>query len=147
MIAGRTPFTGGLLELLGRIQHDEVPPPSDWNAAVPPELERICLKCLARRSSDRYPTAEALAADLDDFRKGGRAGPGVRKPFRVVPKGLRPFDAADADFYVELLPGPRDARGCPRAWRSGRTAWRRPTRSGRSPSACSTDPVGAASRR
>ena len=33
-----------------------------------------------------------------------------------VPRGTQgpaSFDAADADFYVELLPGPRDARGLP----------------------------------
>src|SRR5205823_8856434 len=32
---------------------------------------------------------------------------------RVVPKGLRAYDAADADFFLELLPGPRDRDGLP----------------------------------
>ncbi len=113
LIAGRTPFIGALIELLWQIQHDEVPPPGRWNQAVPPELERICLKCLAKRASDRYASAQALAADLEDFRQGRRQGAGDRAAFRVVPKGLRAFDAADADFFVELLPGPRDARGLP----------------------------------
>ncbi len=39
----------------------------------------------------------------------------------VVPKGLRAFDAADADFFVDLLPGPRDRDGLPeslRFWKS-----------------------------
>ncbi len=39
---------------------------------------------------------------------------------RVVPKGLRSFDAQDADFFLELLPGPRDREGLPeslRFWR------------------------------
>jgi len=31
----------------------------------------------------------------------------------VVPKGLRSFDAHDADFFLELLPGPRDRDGLP----------------------------------
>jgi formylglycine-generating enzyme required for sulfatase activity len=38
-----------------------------------------------------------------------------------VPKGLRSFDAADADFFLELLPGPRDRDGLPeslRFWKS-----------------------------
>jgi hypothetical protein len=30
-----------------------------------------------------------------------------------VPKGLRSFDARDADFFLELLPGPRDRQGLP----------------------------------
>jgi formylglycine-generating enzyme required for sulfatase activity len=40
---------------------------------------------------------------------------------RVIPKGLRSFDAQDADFFLELLPGPRDRDGLPdglRFWKS-----------------------------
>jgi formylglycine-generating enzyme required for sulfatase activity len=32
---------------------------------------------------------------------------------KIVPKGLRSFDAHDADFFLELLPGPRDRDGLP----------------------------------
>jgi serine/threonine protein kinase/formylglycine-generating enzyme required for sulfatase activity len=32
---------------------------------------------------------------------------------KVVPKGLRSFDEHDADFFLELLPGPRDREGLP----------------------------------
>ena len=42
-------------------------------------------------------------------------------PVRIVPKGLRSFDAHDADFFLELLPGPRDREGLPdslRFWKS-----------------------------
>jgi serine/threonine-protein kinase len=42
-----------------------VPPPSSVNPAVPPELDRICLRALARRIEDRYQRAEELAHDLD----------------------------------------------------------------------------------
>jgi hypothetical protein len=31
----------------------------------------------------------------------------------IVPKGLRSFDAKDAEFFLELLPGPRDRNGLP----------------------------------
>jgi hypothetical protein len=40
---------------------------------------------------------------------------------RVVPKGLRSFDAGDADFFLQLLPGPRDRDGLPdslRFWKA-----------------------------
>jgi serine/threonine protein kinase/formylglycine-generating enzyme required for sulfatase activity len=42
-------------------------------------------------------------------------------PIRIVPKGLRSFDAHDADFFLELLPGPRDREGLPdgiRFWKT-----------------------------
>ena len=32
---------------------------------------------------------------------------------RIIPKGLRAFDEDDADFFLELLPGPRHADGLP----------------------------------
>jgi formylglycine-generating enzyme required for sulfatase activity len=35
----------------------------------------------------------------------------------VVPKGLRSFDAHDADFFLDLLPGPRDRGGLPESIR------------------------------
>jgi hypothetical protein len=40
---------------------------------------------------------------------------------KIVPKGLRSFDATDADFFLELVPGPRDRDGLPdsiRFWKS-----------------------------
>ena len=33
------------------------------------------------------------------------------QPIKIVPKGLRSFDAHDADFFLALLPGPRDRDG------------------------------------
>jgi serine/threonine protein kinase/formylglycine-generating enzyme required for sulfatase activity len=36
-----------------------------------------------------------------------------RMPAKIMPKGLRSFDAGDADFFLELLPGPRDRDGLP----------------------------------
>ena len=35
------------------------------------------------------------------------------QPIRIVPKGLRSFDRHDADFFLELLSGPRDRDGLP----------------------------------
>ncbi|HND52187.1 MAG TPA: serine/threonine-protein kinase, partial [Pirellulaceae bacterium] len=40
---------------------------------------------------------------------------------RVVPKGLRSFDAHDANFFLELLPGPRDRDGLPDTLRFWKT--------------------------
>ncbi len=40
---------------------------------------------------------------------------------KVVPKGLRSFDGADADYFLELLPGPRDKHGLPESIRFWKT--------------------------
>lgn len=44
-----------------------------------------------------------------------------QQPLRIVPKGLRSFDSHDADFFVELLPGPRDRDGLPDSLRFWKT--------------------------
>ena len=43
------------------------------------------------------------------------------RPLKIVPKGLRSFDAHDADFFLELLPGPRDRDGLPDSLRFWKT--------------------------
>ena len=42
-------------------------------------------------------------------------------PIKIVPKGLRSFDAHDSDFFLELLPGPRDRAGLPDSLRFWKT--------------------------
>jgi len=45
----------------------------------------------------------------------------AREIVKIVPKGLRSFDARDSDFFLELLPGPRDRDGLPdsiRFWKA-----------------------------
>ena len=37
----------------------------------------------------------------------------AKSPLKIVPKGLRSFDAEDKDFFLELLPGPRRGDGLP----------------------------------
>jgi formylglycine-generating enzyme required for sulfatase activity len=59
------------------------------------------------------PTGDGPAARTPAVPRGVRA---------VVPKGLRSFDANDADFFLDLLPGPRDRAGLPEAvrfWKHG----------------------------
>jgi serine/threonine protein kinase len=43
------------------------------------------------------------------------------QPIKIVPKGLRSFDAHDSDFFLELLPGPRDRDGLPDSLRFWKT--------------------------
>jgi len=45
-------------------QYEEVPAPRNVHAGVPPPVEAVILRALARRPENRYQTAEELAADL-----------------------------------------------------------------------------------
>src|SRR5262245_3795240 len=47
--------------------------------------------------------------------------PSDQQAVKIVPKGLRSFDATDADFFLELLPGPGDRDGLPDSIRFWKT--------------------------
>ncbi|HVX98108.1 MAG TPA: protein kinase [Polyangia bacterium] len=54
-------------ELLRRVRDPEVVAPSKRASRVPPELDRIALKALAPKLSDRYASCEELRQDLATF--------------------------------------------------------------------------------
>jgi len=71
MITGRPPFTAeNRLALMLRLVDEEAVPPSKLNASVNPDVETICLKCLAKERERRYQTAEELADDIARFLNG-----------------------------------------------------------------------------
>ena len=113
LLVDRRPFAGEELEeLYEEILEREPRPPRQIDPSIPPELERICLKCLSKRMTDRYSTAADMADDLRQCKFPDLDTSQPRTP-RVIPKGLQSFDAEDASFFLELLPGPRDRDGLP----------------------------------
>jgi serine/threonine protein kinase len=158
LLTGTRPFRGdSIAEIFEQIKTLEARPPRQIDDTIPKELDRICLKALAKRASDRYSTAFDLADDLrhwltyaaevessrhvtlNETRPKTDALSAMTPPqttptptpvlaadfekqaVKVIPKGLRSYDAADADFFLELLPGPRDRDGLPESIRFWKT--------------------------
>jgi eukaryotic-like serine/threonine-protein kinase len=148
LLTGRRPFRGDShLEVMEQIVTTEPRPLRQIDDTISKELERICLKALSKRATERYTTARDLAEDLRLFLQtvagttSPAVAPGVVSPppgstkdatpqpttprafdsdqphIKVIPKGLRSFDEHDADFFLELLPGPRDREGLPESLR------------------------------
>lgn len=68
MLSGRCPFEGSSSqEIVERVRKDRPVPPRQLRSEIPRELESICLKCLEKQGSDRYPSAGALADALQDY--------------------------------------------------------------------------------
>ncbi|QDV35362.1 protein kinase domain-containing protein [Tautonia plasticadhaerens] len=68
LLAGAPPFTDRkLIAILHKVRKGEFPPPRRLKAEVPPALEAICLKAMARSGADRYPSCLALADDLEHW--------------------------------------------------------------------------------
>jgi serine/threonine protein kinase len=59
--------TSGRQTLLFQIMREEPKPPRAIDRAVPPELETVVLKAVAKDPADRYATAGAFAEDLRRF--------------------------------------------------------------------------------
>lgn len=127
LLAGKRPFAGKTtLEVCDQITSVEPVPLAASDGDIDDEVERICLKALAKRASHRYETASEMADDLSRWlgrQNAERPGPAnlatTDRP--IVPRGLRHYEAADADFFLRLLPGPRDQEGLPtsvRFWKS-----------------------------
>ena len=89
-LTGRLPFRGRNRRRVFRaILELDPKPPRQLEAAVPRELERICLKCLAKRMTDRYETAAELADDLNSWlaSRARRGNPPARRG--PAPSGRR----------------------------------------------------------
>jgi eukaryotic-like serine/threonine-protein kinase len=68
-LAGKHPFRSGtLLETSRRIVEEEPAPPGKFNSEVPPRLDSIVLRMLAKRPADRYAKAADVLADLEQLR-------------------------------------------------------------------------------
>lgn len=82
----KPPFRGEtVVDTLDLVRNSNPVPPSQIDPGIPPDLETICLKCLEKSASDRYPSAGALADDLRRFLNGepihGTISTPARSPF------------------------------------------------------------------
>src|SRR5882672_3287043 len=65
MLCGRLPFVSeNLTELLRQVADDGPQPLRQLVPDLPPEVERICLRAMAKHQNDRYMTASDFAEDL-----------------------------------------------------------------------------------
>ena len=130
MLVGTRPFKGmSVAETISNVQRREALSLRDVNRNIPEELDRICLKALAKRAADRYQTALDFAVDLGQFLSDdtGLSVVGTDQPssgeisglhssqqlLGVAPKGLRSFEREDAHFFFRLLPGTLGRDGVP----------------------------------
>ncbi len=109
-LTGRQPFEGGgMFVVQRRILQEEAIPPSQVFAALPPVLDRIVARALAKRPEDRYESAAAFAQDLRQVAAGFLQAP----PLPSAPG----TGAQDGHTPVDLpLEMPAAASPAPQSW-------------------------------
>jgi eukaryotic-like serine/threonine-protein kinase len=112
--------------LMEKVRKAEVPPPSNFNRRVTPELDAVVFKALARDVADRYQSAAELTAALDALIEGYRFDPKelrqfMRQMFRKeyakeleeaqLPTEARPGDPARASGSGPMAPPSTETSG------------------------------------
>jgi hypothetical protein len=110
LLTGRPPFRGATaMDTLLEVMEADPVAPRRLKADIPPDLETICLKCLEKAPSARYPTARALAEELDRYLKGepihARPASAVRKAVSWARRHPGALAAAAAFVMVALAFG------------------------------------------
>jgi serine/threonine protein kinase len=89
LLAGRLPFYAtNNFSLIYQITNVEPPPPSSYRPEIPPAVDRIVARAMAKEIEQRYAKWEEFSADLAEVFKSGHVG------------GQAPF--ADSDRFETL---------------------------------------------
>jgi hypothetical protein len=121
LLANRPPFEGPLGVLMAQIVLDPPTPPSKYRPGLDPALEAICLKALAKKPQDRFPSMLAFAHALEQW-LAGQPAPVAVTVGRAIPVAALP----------EALPVAEIVTASPSRRRTA-TARRAPTRPVREP--------------
>ena len=104
MVTGRPAFSGGSsLSVLAKILNEEPTPPSRIVATLPPDVEKLILRCLRKDPARRYQTMADLKVALEDLVIESSASIPAQAPVRA-PSLLRRW------AWVPLLATGRDRR-------------------------------------
>jgi serine/threonine-protein kinase len=100
MLAGRPPFIGDSpVAVSSQHVHGTVPPPSEFNHAIPSDLQAIVMEALAKSPEQRYQSAEDLRSDLMRFSEG--------QPVRAAQRDVAFFGADATRAVSKVAPGER----------------------------------------
>jgi len=79
-LTGRPPFSGDVKSLARQQLHAVPKPPRRLNKKISPRAEAVILKALAKRPEDRYPSAAAMLAGMENGLPGATSLTEARRP-------------------------------------------------------------------
>jgi eukaryotic-like serine/threonine-protein kinase len=109
MLTGKVPFAGDSAIEIAMKHVNELPrPPSRLRSEIPPELDQILLRALAKEPEDRYQTAEEFIEDLERVEAGlpiSRATATAATALLVAPVGDA-TEVLSAESPTRVVPPP-----------------------------------------
>jgi len=98
LLTGRPPFQAASIPgIVHRVVYEEPEPPSHLVPDLPPDVDRVLARAMAKDPAARYPTAEAFAQDAEDVLAG-------RHPHHTGGEELVVVDEPDASGTVRVTP-------------------------------------------
>jgi len=96
-LTGERPFAGSAATTMQKVLKEDPLPPSTLNVQLPPALDAVVRKALAKRAEERYASAQEFAAAL-------RAAAGGADAPRPAPASAREGDATLVDVPTARTP-------------------------------------------
>src|SRR6266568_1616527 len=103
LLTGKTPFEGDTpVEIAMKHLSTPPKPPSKLRPDIPPELDKVVLRALAKNPDERYQSADEMEADLERVARGApvSAATASTQVLRIPP----PAAAADSTAATMIAP-------------------------------------------
>jgi len=115
MLTRRLPFEADTpVGVAMRHVHDPPPPPSSLRPPIPPAVDALVLRAMAKDPTQRFPTAGAFARAMRDWRSVEAATAPVSATAAAAPTAVLPAAQDDAGWdRPPPRPGPRSSRPGP----------------------------------
>jgi serine/threonine-protein kinase len=96
LLTGKTPFDGETpVEIAMKHLSTAPQPPSTLRPDIPPELDMVVMRALAKNPDDRYQSADEMEGDLDRVARGARVSAAtVDTATQVLPRAATTAAAA-----------------------------------------------------
>jgi serine/threonine protein kinase/formylglycine-generating enzyme required for sulfatase activity len=107
MLTGQLPFRGSVVNVLAQIITKGPAPPGELRPGLDPRIEAVCLRMMAKKSRDRFPTMKAVADQLAAIVKNPASAPAAAETSptaslpTVVPRAMS-TDAEASEFWQSL---------------------------------------------
>ncbi len=101
LLTGEVPFTGDSPVEIAMKHLTEVPPrPSALRPEVPEDLDLVVVHAMAKEPADRYQSAAAMDADLENVARGGHVAADTADAATMVLAGEHALDATAATMAI-----------------------------------------------